>query len=91
MANEKLAHNLILEDRKRLSISGVNDIDSFDEERVLLHTQGGLLEIRGEGLHIDLLDVDSGEVTMNGTVHALLYQADETRKTAHSFWTRLFR
>lgn len=91
MTNERQINNLILEDRKRLSISGVNDVDTFDEQRVLLHTQLGLLEIRGEGMHIDLLDVESGEITMNGLIHALMYQADETHKASRSFWKRLFR
>lgn len=85
------AHHLILEDCRRLSVSGVNDIDSFDENTVLLHTENGVLEIRGEGLHIGLLDVETGELTMDGTVRAMIYQEEEKHKKNQSFWARLFR
>lgn len=94
MTNEQhmpRTHHLILEDCKRLSVSGVNDIESFEEHAVLLHTEKGLLEIRGEGMHIGLLDVESGELTLEGTVRAMLYQSDEKRKDSRSFWSRLFR
>ena len=85
------AHHLILEDCKRLSISGVNDIDSFDERAVMLHTENDVLEIRGENLHIGLLDVESGELTMDGVVRAMIYQEEEKHKKQQSFWSRLFR
>ena len=95
MANETLhaprAHHLILEDCRRQSVSVVNDIDSFDENTVFLHTENGVLEIRGEGLHIGLLDVETGELTMDGTVRAMIYQEEEKHKKNQSFWARLFR
>lgn len=59
-------HNLILEERKRLSISGVTEIDSFDEQTVVLFCTEGQIAIRGEGLHINRIDVDSGELTLEG-------------------------
>lgn len=59
-------HNVIMEGRKRLSISGVTEIDSFDEQTVILFCSTGQLAIRGEGLHINRLDVDSGELSIEG-------------------------
>ena len=53
MANEEknLTHNIIMENRKTLSISGVTDVDNFDEKTILLYTQMGELTVQGKGLH----------------------------------------
>ena len=48
----KLPNNIIMDDRKKLSVSGVTDIDSFDEQTVIAVTQLGELTIRGWDLHI---------------------------------------
>lgn len=59
-------HNVILEGRKKLTISGVTDVDSFDEQTVVLFVESGALEIRGLGLHINRIDVDTGELSLEG-------------------------
>ena len=64
----KLPHNLILEDRRALSVSGVADIDSFDEQSVILFTDLGELTVKGFNLHINKLNVDTGELTLEGEV-----------------------
>ena len=60
-------HTIILEERRRLSVSGVTEIDSFDEQTVVLFCETGELAIRGEGLHINRIDVDTGELSLEGT------------------------
>ncbi len=85
----KLPHNLILEDRKRLSVSGVQDVDCFDESMVALFTNMGKLVIRGGNLHVNSFDVDSGEFSMEGDIAALEY-SDQGKGKA-SFLSRLFR
>lgn len=52
-------HTLVIEDRKRLSVSGVTDVESFDEETVALATELGELIIHGYDLHINRIDVES--------------------------------
>lgn len=81
----KLPHNLILEDRKNLSISGVEDIDSFDENMVVLFTEQGELTIRGKNLHINKLNVETGELTMDGTIVALVYTEQQPKKQGGVF------
>lgn len=86
----KMPHNLILEDRRTLTVSGVEDIDSFDEETVVLLTDLGELTVKGEGLHINKLNVDTGELHVEGSIHTMLYTNDEPRRNAGLF-ARLFR
>lgn len=87
----KLPHNIILEDRKLLSVSGVNDIDSFDENAVILFTELGELTIKGKNLHISKLNVDTGELTMDGEIAALFYSQDTNRKESGSILSKVFR
>ncbi len=67
------AHNLILEGRKNLKISAVNDIDSFTESKVILSTSMGELVIKGENLHVISLDADNGDLLMTGVINSLVY------------------
>ncbi|MBC8569803.1 sporulation protein YabP [Zongyangia hominis] len=86
----KLPHNLILEDRRALSVSGVADIDSFDEQSVVLFTDLGELTIKGYNLHINKLNVDTGELTLEGEIYALSY-ADEQPQKGGGFFSKIFK
>ncbi len=81
-------HTIILEERARLSISGVEDVDSFDEGEVSVLTSQGLLIVRGSGLHVGRLSLDTGELSLEGLVTDLVYE--ETQPTG-SLWSRLFK
>ena len=87
---KETVHNIIMENRRKISVSGVEDVDSFDEESVSLYTQGGLLIIKGEGLHINKLSLESGDVTVEGEITSLVY-SDETKEKNTSFFGKLFR
>lgn len=93
MAEEKrmqsMPHNLVLEDRKMLTVSGVSDVDSFDEQTVIVFTDMGELTVRGSNLHINRLSVDVGELTVEGNIAALIY-SDEAPKNG-GFFSRVFR
>lgn len=66
-------HNVIMENRGSLKISGVNDIDSFTETRIILSTIMGELVIKGEDLHVTTLDAQTGEFLMTGNINSLSY------------------
>lgn len=85
----ELPHNVILEGRSRMSVSGVEDVDSFDENAIVMYTSCGLLSVRGSGLHIDKLSIDGGELTVEGQIDMVQYE-DEERSTG-GFLSRLFR
>ncbi len=72
----EMAHHIILEEREQLVISGVEDVESFDENTIFLTTAQGGLEIQGEGLHIEKLSLDGGDLKVEGRVNALLYESD---------------
>ncbi|WP_312643699.1 sporulation protein YabP [Hydrogenoanaerobacterium sp.] len=86
----KMPHNVILEDRHKLTVSGVEDIDSFDEETVVLFTDMGELTVKGDSLHINKLNVDTGELNVEGEIHSLIYTNDVPRRGGGLF-ARLFR
>ena len=75
MANDNGGpHRLSLEDRQHLVLTGVTDVDSFDETAVLLRTNRGPVSVRGEGLQLRSLNVESGQAAVDGTVTAIVYE-----------------
>lgn len=87
--NEK-THSIIAENRNKLSISGVTDVDSFDENTVLLYTTMGELTIKGSSLHVSDLSVESGEMNIEGNIDAIIY-GDKDLRSPLSFIGKLFR
>lgn len=85
----KLTHNLILKERKALNISGVLDVDSFDDNTVVAYTELGELTIKGEQLHISKINLDSGDLELDGEVCSLEYT--ENKPTGQGFFSKLFR
>lgn len=83
-------HNIIMENRKKISVSGVEDVESFDEVCVTLYTSEGMLLIKGENLHINKLSLDSGEVIVDGDISSLTY-TDETKEKHTSFLGKIFK
>ena len=79
-AGAELSHHVILEQREQLVISGVEEVESFDENTILLTTVLGGLEIQGEGLHIEKLSLDGGDLKVEGRVNALVYEAEVGRR-----------
>ena len=87
-SNRTLPHELRLDNRAKLSVSGVEEVESFDEATVVLQTARGILIIRGEALHLQTLSIDGGQVAVSGTINSLSYE--EPQKTG-GFLRRLFR
>lgn len=72
--------NIMLENRKNMSVSGVKDVDSFDENTVALFTELGSLLITGSDLHISRLNIENGEVMINGTIDGIVYRGEGGKK-----------
>ncbi len=73
------AQNLILENRKRLSVSGVVEVSGFDEDYVRMLTTLGELIVHGEELHVETLSVETGESVITGHISALAYEEPPRR------------
>ena len=66
-------HEMTLRSRQELTVSGVNDVMSFDETLVELNTVCGVMSIEGEGIHISFLDTDNGRLTLSGSISGIYY------------------
>ena len=83
--------NLILENRNKLSISGVKDVLSFDDQIVIMETELGLLSVKGENLKINKLSIDTSEVIVEGEINNLSY-SDHTKKEQDSgLFSKIFK
>ncbi len=78
--NTGVIQNLILENRGKLSISGVLDVLSFDDQVVILETELGLLTVKGENIRINKLSIDTSEVIVEGDISNLAYSDKSTEK-----------
>ena len=81
-------HNAIIENRKKITLTGVKDVLSFDEETIALETCMGKLVVKGNGLHIINFNTETGDLTAEGRIHAHVYTAEEKNE---GFFARIFR
>ncbi len=82
-------HNLTLENRRRLTISGVEDVERFDETAIVLSTAQGMLTVQGSGLHIEQLSLDGGDLKVEGLMESLSYE--DRAEQSGGLFARLFR
>lgn len=90
MTNNEI-QNLILENRKKLTISGVKDVLSFDDEVVVMETTLGLLSIKGEQLKINKLSIDTGDVVVEGEIGVLTYSDSSKKEREGSLLGKIFK
>ena len=81
-------HALTLAERKRLSLTGVEDVDCFNEQIVVLRTPLGVLTVAGAGLNVSQLNLEDGRVEIEGEVDALEYSGGKKKA---GLFGRLFR
>lgn len=87
MGEERMPHRLQLDNRNRLTMTGVTEVVSFEDTAVVLQTSQGTLTVQGEGLQLKTLSLEGGQVAVDGQVSALVYE--EPRQGG--FWGRLLR
>ena len=81
-------HRLGLTGREHLLISGVEDVERFDETGIVMSTSAGMLVVTGENLHIGKLSLDGGELHVDGRIDAVTYE--EETASRGGFFSRLF-
>ncbi len=87
LAFPSAAHRVEMDGREKLFITGVNDVERFDENEITLSTCAGTLVVTGENLHIGKLSLDGGELHVDGSIESLCY---EDAPRAGGFLSRLF-
>lgn len=84
--------NLVLENREKLSISGVLDVLSFDDQVIIVETELGLLNVKGENLRINKLSIDTSEVVVEGDIYSMVYsEKDSNKKATTSLLGKIFK
>ena len=84
-------HNITINERKNIVISGVKKIDSFDDEEFLLETSMGYLIIKGISLEIIKLDTYQGNVSIKGKVNSINYLENNKKEKEESMFNKLFK
>ena len=82
-------HNLIVENGTKITITGVNDVESYDETSAVMYTPLGQLTLKGSDFHVDKIDVESGEVNIKGKFISAAYSDNASQKS--SFLSKLLR
>jgi len=89
--NTNIVQNLILENRGKLNVSGVNDVLSFDDQVVMIDTELGLLTVKGENLRINKLSLDTSEVIVEGEISSLSYSQNKQDKNSGTLLSKIFK
>ncbi len=89
--SSSVIQNLVLENREKLSISGVLDVLSFDDQVVIVETDLGLLNVKGENLKINKLSIDTSEVVIEGDISSMAYSEKNLDKKGSSFLGKIFK
>lgn len=89
--NPNIVQNLVLENREKLSVSGVNDVLSFDDQVVMVDTELGLLTVKGENIRINKLSLDTAEVIIEGEISSLAYSQNKQEKSTGTILSKIFK
>ena len=83
------AHRVEIVGREKLTVSGVEDVERFDEGGIVMSTAAGTLVITGSELHIGKLSLDGGELHVDGKIDSVAYE-DAPQERGGGFLGRLF-
>jgi len=88
---EENKSSLSLENRNKLTLTGIVEVISFDDQKISLNTKLGNLSIKGEGLKMNKLDVQNGDVIIMGTVSSMIYSGKNVVKNKENIIKRIFQ
>lgn len=92
MAEQKnCLHSLVMENRKKLVISGVKEVEGFTETEVRLYTDMGQITVKGRNLKVNQVSTETGELIMNGDLINSVVYSEKAKRTPNNFITKLFR
>ena len=89
--NKNYIQNVYLENREKLSISGVLDVFSFDDQIIIIETELGLLTIKGENLKITKLSLDTSDFIVEGYINNIFYSNNENVKKNQNLFSKIFK
>lgn len=90
--HQKMSHRVFMTDRKKLELTGITDVISFDLNKVVLESEYGLITVKGSNLHVNRLSVEKGELDIEGKIESFVYsQVQGISKKNESLMGRLFK
>lgn len=84
-------HRVTIEDREKITITSVEDIDSFNENEVIFLTGAGMMTVLGEDLHINKLNLEEGLLVIDGLIQTVDYSDHEEQRTRTGIFSKVFR
>lgn len=91
MDKDNKGHSLVVENREQVALTGVKRVESFDPKEVILETELGILSIKGEQLGIKRLNLEEGQIDLQGHVVALSYQKSSNNTPRQGLMNKIFR
>ena len=85
----KSTHSVVINQRENIKISGIVDVESFDEGEIVLYTSEGGIVLLGEDFKINKLSVDTGELEIEGYLNEIKYT--NSIQSGGNFWSKIFK
>ena len=87
---DEIEHKMIMTNRSSLLVSGVEDVESFDEDRIVAYTVDGIMDVKGADFKINRFNVDTGELEIDGDIDSITY-AEGRKGDKGGFWSKIFK
>lgn len=84
-------HKVVIDSRQKIIITAVEDVDSFNENEVILLTNHGFITVTGEELHINKLNLDDGQLVVEGNIQSVDYADHEEERSKRGVFSKVFR
>ncbi len=84
-------HRVVIDSRHKLNITGVSDVDSFNENEIIIVTSCGAMTITGEDLHISRFNMEDGQLIVDGKLQSIDYSDHEEQRQGGKFFSRMFK
>ncbi|MBR1444336.1 MAG: sporulation protein YabP [Firmicutes bacterium] len=84
-------HSVVIEKREKTTVTGILDVISFDEELVIAETEMGVILLKGENLHVNKIDLDKGDLDIDGKIISLVYEEKGTSGKSSSIFDKIFK
>lgn len=84
-------HKVVIDSREKIIITAVEDVDSFNEVEIILLTNHGFITVTGEDLHINKLNLEDGQLVVEGKIQSIDYADHEEQRTKRGMFSKMFR
>lgn len=87
----KAPHSVVINNREKAVITGIDDIDSFNEFEIIVLTSAGFMTVVGSDLHIASLNLQDGQLVVEGVIQSIDYSDHEEERQKTSIFSKVFK